>query len=72
MDGYHVLANAIIIRAVEDYRDAIKTLKKHPKDRKAMDTALEIEEFFRSEWYKVLTGADAKKLLDRLRREAVK
>ena len=37
-----------------------------------MDTALEIEEFFRSEWYKVLTGVDAKKLLDRLRREAVK
>ena len=72
MDGYHVLANAIIIRAVEDYRDAIKTLKKYPKDRKAMDTALEIEEFFRSEWYKVLTGVDAKKLLDRLRREAVK
>ena len=72
MDGYHVLANAIIIRAVEDYRDAIKTMKKNPRDKKAMSTAREIEEFFHSEWYRTLTGVDAKKLLDRLRREAVK
>lgn len=71
MNGYHVLANAIIIQAVKDYKSAIHTLKKNPESKMAMKQALELEEFFHSGWYKMLTGVDAEYLLDRLRKEAV-
>lgn len=71
MTGYHVLANAIIIQAVKDYKSAIQTLRKNPESKKAMKEALELEEFFHSGWYRTLTGVDAEYLLDRLRKEAV-
>ena len=43
-DPYEQLANAIILQAVADYRVALKKIKAHPKDRKAIDEALEIEQ----------------------------
>lgn len=52
------LANAIVLQAVSDYRAALKKVKKNPKNRDAMDEALQIEKFFRSEWYQVLTSVD--------------
>ena len=52
-DPYERLANAIILQAVADYRVALKKIKAHPKDRKAIDEALEIERFFRSGWYRL-------------------
>ena len=55
-DPYERLANAIILQAVADYRVALKKIKAHPKDRKAIDEALEIERFFRSGWYSQLTS----------------
>ena len=72
MTGYHVLANAIVIQAVKDYQAAVHTLRKDPENRKAMKEAIELEEFFRSGWYRTLTGLDAEYLLDRLRKEDVK
>ena len=48
---YEKLANAIILQAVSDYRAALKKVKKNPKNRDAKDEALQIEKFFRSEWY---------------------
>ena len=35
-DPYERLANAIILQAVADYRVALKKIKAHPKDRKAI------------------------------------
>lgn len=66
---YEKLANAIILQAVSDYRAALKKVKKNPKNRDAMDEALQIEQFFRSEWYQVLTSVDGEYLIDRLRKE---
>lgn len=63
------LANAIVLQAVLDYRAALKKVKKNPKNRDAMDEALQIEKFFRSEWYQVLTSVDGEYLIDRLRKE---
>lgn len=63
------LANAIVLQAVSDYRAALKKVKKNPKNRDAMDEALQIEKFFRSEWYQVLTSVDGEYLIDRLRKE---
>ena len=39
-DPYERLANEIILQAVADYRVALKKIKAHPKDRKAIDEAL--------------------------------
>lgn len=70
MDGYEHLANAIIIQAVKDYRSALKRLRKKRGNRDAMSDAMECERFFRSEWYKSLTGVDGEFLIKKLREEA--
>ena len=68
-DPYERLANAIILQAVADYRVALKKIKAHPKDRKAIDEPLEIERFFRSGWYSQLTSVDGEYLIKRLQDE---
>ena len=69
MDFYTDLANAIIIQAVKDYRKALKTLKRHPRNEPAKAVVEEVEEFFRSEWYRTLTSVDADMLMTKIRRE---
>lgn len=66
---YEKLANAIVLQAVSDYRAALKKVKKNPKNRDAIDEALQIEKFFRSEWYQTLTSLDGEYLIERLRKE---
>ena len=66
---YEKLANAIVLQAVSDYRAALKKVKKNPKNRDAIDEALQIEKFFHSEWYQVLTSVDGEYLVDRLQKE---
>ena len=68
-DPYERLANAIILQAVSDYRTALKKIKAHPKNRQAIDEALEIERFFRSGWYQQLTNVDGEYLIKRLQDE---
>ena len=72
MTGYEALANGIVEQAVKDYRDALRRLKRHPDSKAAMKEAMEIEEFFHSPWYGVLTQIDPDYLIDRLRKEAAK
>ena len=69
MDFYTDLANAIIIQAVKDYRNALKTLKRYPRYESAKKVVAEVEEFFRSEWYRTLTSVDADMLMTKIRRE---
>ena len=40
-DPYERLANAIILQAVSDYRTALKKIKANPKNRQAIDEALD-------------------------------
>ena len=68
-DPYERLANAIILQAVSDYRTALKKIKAHPKNRQAIDEALEIEIFFQSGWYQQLTSVDGEYLIKRLQDE---
>jgi len=68
-DPYERLANAIILQAVADYRVLLKKIKAHPKNRQAIDEALEIEKFFRSGWYQMLTGVDGEFLIRKLQEE---
>ena len=72
MTGYQTLANAIIEQAAKDYRKDIKTLKRHPNSKAAMEDAMKIERFFHSSWFGMLTQIDPDHLINRLRKEAVK
>ena len=69
MDPYQELANAIVVRAADDYRDALKKLKYNPNHRIALDTTAECERFFRSQWYQALTTVDGEMLMRKLRQE---
>ena len=68
-DPYERLANAIVLQAVADYRVALKKIKAHPKNREAISEALEIEKFFRSGWYSILTDVEGEYLIRRLQDE---
>ena len=58
------LAEQIIIRAAKDYRNALKRLYKHPENPTALATKEEIEMFFRSEWFQVLSDIDPNVLIE--------
>jgi len=61
--NYENFANAIILQAVKDYRMALKCLKANPKNRTARADKDEIDRFFRSQWFKVLTSVDGEMLI---------
>ena len=69
MDFYTELANAIVIQAAKDYRKALKTLKRYPRYEPAKAVVAEVGEFFRSDWYRMLTSVDAEMLMRKIRRE---
>lgn len=68
-DPYERLANAIIIQAANDYRLALRKKKGNPRNSEANRDVNEIERFFRSGWYQVLTAVDGEHLMDKIRRE---
>ena len=68
-EPYQNLANAIILMAVKDYRDALKKLKKRPRYGPAHDIKNEVERFFRSDWYRELTSVDGNILIKKLKSE---
>ena len=70
MTGAQELANAIILQAAKDYKAALRVLKRHPDNLAALAEIQEIESFFHSPWYAVLTTINPDYLIDRLRREA--
>lgn len=66
---YELLANAIIIKAADDYREARKMLSTCPSDYSALCIISDVERFFQSQWYSVLSRTDGKKILSMLNRE---
>lgn len=69
-EGCMRLANAVVILTAKDYRKALKSLKKNPRSRVAMEKAMECERFFDGDWIKVLTSIDGQWLKEKLREEA--
>ena len=63
------LANAIVLRAVEDYRDALKRLAGFPHDRDSRRVKSEVERFFRSGWFSTLTSLAPEMLIEKLTSE---
>lgn len=66
---YENLANSIVLLAVKDYRDALKKLKKWPRNEAAQIMKAEVEMFFRSAWYRELTSVDGEYLISKLQAE---
>ena len=69
-DFYKDLANAIIIQAATDYRQALRQLACNEDYVPAVKTKRECERFFHSAWFRLLTNADTKYLLTHLVRDA--
>lgn len=67
--NFEDFANAIVIQAVKDYREAVKILERNPRNSAAEYTKMEVELFFHSSWYKVLTNLDPEFLLQKLKEE---
>lgn len=70
-DKYDDLANAIVLQAVKDYRDALKKLKNYPNSNSMQHRKNEVERFFRSDWYSTLTSIDPEMLIEKLNEEVV-
>lgn len=69
MNPYERLSNAIVLRAVDDYRDAMKRLTGFPHDRDSKRTKAEVEGFFRSGWFSTLPPLDPEMLIEKLTSE---
>ena len=65
------LANAIVEQAVKDYRTAQARVKANPESAEhAKVEVRQLERFFRSSWFEVLTDVDGQLVLSRLKKEA--
>ena len=63
------LANAIVEKAADDYRNVLKNLKLDPFSPMALRDRKEIESFFTSGWFAHLTRVDGKWLMERIQME---
>lgn len=64
-----LLANAIIVQAVDDYREAWKKLGRTRSEKQKIryrKQICEIESFFLSDWFKTLTSINGGELKDAL------
>ena len=69
MTGYEQLANAIIEQAADDYRKAARKIRRYTDHEPARAELRELERFFHSEWFCVLTETDGDYILRRLQKE---
>ena len=66
---YERLAEQIIIRAAKDYRNDLKRLYKYPENPTALATKEEIEMFFYSQWFTVLTKVNPNVIIKGIQEE---
>mgnify|MGYP001114101915 CR=1 FL=1 len=69
MEPYQRLANAVVETAANDYRTVLQKYADFPCDRENLAQKRELERFFKSEWFGVLTTADGEKLMLRLQQD---
>ena len=63
---YENLANAIVLSAVEDYRKVLQRWSRYPEKDAYQQEKTELEQFFRSDWFGILTGIDPELLIRKL------
>ena len=71
MEPYENLANAIILRAAEDYRQVLCRCKQHPEKQAYKQDKASIERFFHSDWFGDLTSLEPEVLIRKLCEEVV-
>lgn len=69
--GIERLSNAVILYAVNDYRNALVRQHKHPNDTIAKRAVKSLEEFFESEDFEFWCSLDGKSLRDAVKREII-
>ena len=67
LDGYQLLANAIVTSAAKDYRSTLRRIKNG--SFYARVHLLSLQSFFYSEWYRILTPIKADYIINRLEKE---
>ena len=68
-ENWNALAQAVIMRAVEDYRTALKILSRNPENKAALSMKKDVERFFRSDWFGKLTDLSPEYLVSKLNAE---
>lgn len=69
-DGpFEKLGSAIILQAVKDYRQALRSLAGSPNCVRAMETKTEVERFFHSDLFAAITSIEPDWLIDKLSQE---
>ncbi len=63
------LAVAVAVQAAEDYREARKLLRRNPASQQGNEIAAQVEQFFRSSWFRYLYGTVGDEILRRLQKE---
>ena len=69
MNPWQSLANAIVISAAKDYRTALRRLRRNPKNKTALSEIADLERFFRSDWYAMLTNVPGETLIRKQKEE---
>ena len=64
--GVKNLTCAIVRQAVQDWRNAMRRLKKNPRNQDAHGIVVDCERFFLSGYFNTLTGMDGEQFLYRL------
>ena len=67
MTPYQALANAIVELAVKDYKKALKRHYRFPNSEDYAAEVKNLERFFRSGWYGMLTDLDGEYLITGIR-----
>lgn len=66
---YRELANSIVLTAVDDYRELLERRIERFKKDGVYVTRHELEKFFMSEWFTILTHLNGTSVMNRLRKE---
>ncbi len=69
MQCWEDLANAVVLRAAEDYAGVLRALRRRPGRKDLVKRQRSLERFFRSRWFRTLSAADGEELLMKIRKE---
>lgn len=66
LDGYIQLAHAIVIVAAESYKYTLLAVRHHTKSDSVYRRKEELESFFMSDWFRLLSGLDGRYFIKKM------
>ena len=66
LDGYIQLAHAIVIVAAESYKYTLLAVRHHTKSDSLYRRKEELESFFLSDWFRLLSGLDGRYFIKKM------